>query len=207
MHLLVTTGGTVTFKALVRFVVTTEFMDLVHSLGFTKLSVQYGNEITKDTHISKQFINSCFVNCKYLQDHQLESTAAETSVVLGGLQIEWFPYSHDLDSYIILADVIISHGGTGTIIDILKKPCGSESGKPVIVVYNDQLMDNHQLEIANQFKILNHCVPIASSQLSVETIAPIMTQLLDGTVTLAPYVPSNTSILQSILVHELQATK
>lgn len=209
MQLLVTTGGTVTFKQLVLFVVSREFLDLVRALGVKQMWIQYGNEIKNGVHLSHQFINQCFAKrgCS-LQHFQL--TQLTGTVTVDELCVEFFPYSDQLWNYISRADVIISHGGTGTIIDVLKLPLSRSSpqkdlssGVPLVVVYNDQLMDNHQQEIAHQFNLLGYCVPLASSQLTILSMEPILSQLVLGTIKLAPYNNTTSRVLQSILIDEL----
>jgi len=53
---------------------------------------------------------------------------------------DFFTYTKDLDSYFKKADLIVSHGGTGTVLELLS------SGKKFIVVANTSLADNHQVE-------------------------------------------------------------
>ncbi|CAF2473452.1 unnamed protein product [Rotaria sp. Silwood2] len=52
------------------------------------------------------------------------------------------------------ADIVISHAGAGTILQTL------EIHKPLLVVVNEKLMNNHQLEIAHEMEqqgYLFHC--------------------------------------------------
>ena len=55
-----------------------------------------------------------------------------------------YQYKPCLQSDIAGADLVISHAGAGTCIEVL------EAGKPLIVIVNDDLMDNHQLELAEK---------------------------------------------------------
>lgn len=61
-----------------------------------------------------------------------------------GIQVEQFDLKPDIKSDIEEADLIISHAGAGTCIDVLTLK------KPLIVVINDTLMNNHQIELAEQ---------------------------------------------------------
>ncbi|XP_034487986.1 UDP-N-acetylglucosamine transferase subunit ALG13 homolog [Drosophila innubila] len=55
-------------------------------------------------------------------------------------QYKFRPNAEDIRA----ADMIIGHAGAGTCMDILN------NGKPGLIVVNDDLMDNHQLELARQ---------------------------------------------------------
>ncbi|XP_001603451.1 UDP-N-acetylglucosamine transferase subunit ALG13 homolog [Nasonia vitripennis] len=62
----------------------------------------------------------------------------------GFSRIEAFKLSPSLHEAMESADLIISHAGAGSCLEAL------ELAKPLIVVTNDLLMNNHQLELAEQ---------------------------------------------------------
>lgn len=55
---------------------------------------------------------------------------------------ELFDYRTSIEPYIDSADLVIGHAGAGTVLEVLRK------GKPLLIVINDHLMDNHQEELA-----------------------------------------------------------
>jgi len=62
----------------------------------------------------------------------------------GFRKIETFGLSPSIREYMQLADLVISHAGAGSVLEAL------ENHKHLIVVINDLLMDNHQVELAEQ---------------------------------------------------------
>ncbi|CAH8329400.1 unnamed protein product [Eruca vesicaria subsp. sativa] len=68
----------------------------------------------------------------------------------GSLSVDYFTFSSSIADYIRSASLVISHAGSGSIFETLKL------GKPLIVVVNEDLMDNHQCELAQELEERKH---------------------------------------------------
>ncbi|XP_058703825.1 putative bifunctional UDP-N-acetylglucosamine transferase and deubiquitinase ALG13 [Poecile atricapillus] len=77
--------------------------------------------------------------------------------------VEVFRFKDSLAEELQRADLVISHAGAGSCLETLEK------GKPLIVVINDKLMDNHQLELAKQLH-RDGCVLYCNCSTLVETL-------------------------------------
>jgi len=103
---------------------------------------QISNRIADSFFTSSEFFNTTdFVTRKV---NNFESFYRYKSGILD--DIEW-------------ADLVISHAGAGTTLEVL------ESGKKLISVVNDSLMHNHQDELANKFSRLGYCLRATPSTL------------------------------------------
>lgn len=60
------------------------------------------------------------------------------------IKIEFYRFKESIREDIENADLVISHGGAGCCIETL------EAGKPLIAVINEDLMNNHQIEVASK---------------------------------------------------------
>jgi beta-1,4-N-acetylglucosaminyltransferase len=60
------------------------------------------------------------------------------------VQVEYFQFKDSITEDIRRADLIISHAGAGSCLEALG------ASKPLLVVINEDLMNNHQTELAQQ---------------------------------------------------------
>lgn len=109
------TVGTTEFNSLIKKLQTDEVYEILKNLlGCTNLILQIG-------HGEK-------INFNNFKD----------------IDVDIFDLKETIASDISNADLVISHAGAGTCIDVLSRK------KPLIVVINDTLMNNHQVELAEQ---------------------------------------------------------
>ncbi|KAJ1284724.1 hypothetical protein BS78_03G227200 [Paspalum vaginatum] len=94
------------------------------------------------------------------------------------LQVDHFTFSPSIADHMRTASLVISHAGSGSIFETLRL------GKPLIVVVNEDLMDNHQSELAEELAERKYLF-CARPQTLGDTIRSMD---LD---TLIPYVPGD----------------
>ncbi|KAM8954456.1 UDP-N-acetylglucosamine transferase subunit ALG13-like [Pelodytes ibericus] len=100
--------------------------------------------------------------------------------------VEVFKYKESLAEDLKNADLVISHAGAGSCLETLGE------GKPLIVVINENLMSNHQTELAKQLHKDGHLYYCTCSTLGITL------QTMDLSV-LKPFQPGNPGIFATFL--------
>ncbi|KAL7823232.1 UDP-N-acetylglucosamine transferase subunit alg13 [Trichoderma gracile] len=149
-HCLVTVGATVGFKQLTEQVLQPEFWQFLSAEGFTSLRIQCGPDIAWAS-----------ARLDSLRDR-----------VPKGLEVDVFETTPNLmmDEMMLCKacsglrrmGVVVSHAGTGTILDAWKV------GLPVIVVPNESLLDNHQAEMAKHLAKEGYAITSTASHLDLQ---------------------------------------
>ncbi|XP_042515285.1 UDP-N-acetylglucosamine transferase subunit ALG13 homolog [Macadamia integrifolia] len=85
----------------------------------------------------------------------------------GSLAVDYFTFSPSIADYLRSASLVISHAGSGSIFETLRLR------KPLIVVVNEDLMDNHQSELAEELAKRKHLL-CARPQMLYPTIADMI---------------------------------
>ncbi|KAI8998576.1 glycosyl transferase [Trametes punicea] len=152
MHVFVTVGST-RFDALVHRALSPAVLDVLRAKGYRSLDIQCGNS---------DFNVSAFEQRAHDHWHCTHD----------GLEIDVWRFKPSLQEDYERADLIVSHAGSGTIIDVLRL------GKPLIVVPNPTLLDNHQEELSDALAGLGHLrsSTIADLPQAIEKLDP--TQLV-----------------------------
>lgn len=90
------------------------------------------------------------IGCKEIA-FQIGNSSVEPGVFeQEGVQINMYRFKDSIQEDIKNADLVISHAGAGSCLETL------EANKPLLVVVNEDLMDNHQLELAEQLQVDSH---------------------------------------------------
>lgn len=143
------------FDDLVRGVLDRPVLDALRQSKCVELIVQYG-------HAEKLF-------------NQLAAKVPSEQ----GLSVSGFSIKSDIRDQVKAVDLVISHAGTGSIMDALRE------NKKLVVVSNNALMNNHQQEIAQQFGQMGHLI-LSNSSSSTDIAAAVIKCVSTNLTPLAP---------------------
>ena len=124
------TVGTTSFDALVRVIDSDACLEALLRRGFRRVVIQLGT----GTHVPAR-----------------DAYAGEGAGG-GRIAIEHFRHSPSLAQHIADAGLVISHGGAGTIMEVLR------ARTPLVAVINGKLMGNHQAELGGELAARGHLI-------------------------------------------------
>ncbi|KAK9449755.1 uncharacterized protein V1518DRAFT_414576 [Limtongia smithiae] len=154
-RVLVTTGATFPFDDLVCAAFDDSVLRALSAAGVTDLRVQYGSTATS-AHLFRKLVSS---NRELLDSLSIRvSGFATTDTMVKEITDAW---------------VVISHAGTGTILDTLRV---SRTPPALIVVPNAMLMHGHQAEVANALVAMK-CLVSADISVSYRQLATAISSL------------------------------
>lgn len=130
------TVGTTKFPKLIEKITSLEVIETLINMNCEFVQLQTGNDfsgvrLSPDLKLS----HTCTV--------ENNTTVLEID---NKITLKYDPYFEDFEKQIEDADLVISHAGAGSCLEVLHKR------KPLIVVINDDLMDNHQIELAEELE-------------------------------------------------------
>jgi len=140
------TVGTTQFDKLVEAVTSKVVLEWMKRQGFSSLTIQYGRGIKPETNYD-------------------ESSSSSSSSSPHPFRIEAYDFRPSLIDDMEKADLILSHAGAGTVMEVLRMTNSNNNNgkddkdsisKKLIVVINTILMDNHQLELATAMADRGH---------------------------------------------------
>lgn len=154
-QVLVTTGATVTFSRLIEHVLDLKFLKCIKNHGYTLMVIQYGRS-ENSVEVLHDNIRKFYENSNFQTEEKFEKETGNTVTFFyddKNIQIRCIQFDSKLvENYVEKSDMVISHAGTGSIMDTLRN---GKIGCKLIVMINDSLQDNHQEDIAQAFESLN----------------------------------------------------
>ncbi|RVW57647.1 UDP-N-acetylglucosamine transferase subunit ALG13-like [Vitis vinifera] len=109
----------------------------------------------------------------------------------GSLVVDYFIFSSSIADNLRSASLVISHAGSGSIFETLRLR------KPLIVVVNEDLMDNHQSELAEELAERKHLF-CAHPQTLFQTVASMNLE------SLLPYHPGDAAPVAKLINRTVQ---
>ena len=140
------TVGTTQFDQLIQTVASHDVLQKLKSLGYSKVVFQTGrgqlvSDVSEKIPESSSDVSSEKIPAN-ITDEKIPGLVSCEKIP--GLVVEYFQFKPSIREDIEAADLVISHAGAGSVLETLG------ARKPLLVVINDELMGNHQTELARQ---------------------------------------------------------
>ncbi|ODN75068.1 hypothetical protein L202_06286 [Cryptococcus amylolentus CBS 6039] len=176
--LLITVGSTL-FPALTDPLLSPSFLSSLSGLGVGRVVVQYGG-----AELPAEFLNALQAQppspspspspCHNEEQRQGVDAQGKGKGKIGDVQVEVMRYTDDFEGLVDSVEAVISHAGSGSILTTLR----SRPPKPLLIVPNTGLMDNHQVELAEALGRDGFCAVAAVSELQEQI--PLFLQRTDA---------------------------
>lgn len=132
--------------------------------------------------------------------HIPRTVSATTNAIDQKPKLTKFAYTQTLNEHMSAASIIISHAGAGTILEVIDR------GKPLIVVINSTLMDDHQTELARAMEDLRCCRVVQHAHISSQLLQAVTDALADAAT--RPNPPRrSTGVFSAIVAEELNEAR
>jgi beta-1,4-N-acetylglucosaminyltransferase len=142
-HLFVTVGTTKFDELLQSILQDDSFCDILVDLGVSFVTIQCGNSLVSGLGSDR---------------------AANLTFKSKGVSFNCYRFKPSIEDDLKKADLVISHAGAGSIFETLR------ALKPLIVVVNNSLADNHQVELADAMNGRRHCLACTPSTLAATLV-------------------------------------
>ncbi|KAI8553368.1 hypothetical protein RHMOL_Rhmol05G0010200 [Rhododendron molle] len=190
------TVGSTCFDALVQAVDTSEVKEELFRKGYTDLLIQIGRGSYVPIKLYDRVIESFHLKIRMpfvLSGFDIQVSYGKSSGMFvsstgecESLQVDYFTYSSSIADNLRSASLVISHAGSGSIFETLRL------GKPLIVVVNEDLMDNHQSELAEELAQRKHLLCTRPQEL-YQTIGGMDLE------SLVPYPPADATPVAKVM--------
>lgn len=208
IKILFTTGATVTFTLLLERIIDPFFIsEAFLGNGVSTMIVQYGNEVVTTRHGTENVSEKHFKEMVKKSDlveklglslvEEQEGVFKYRSQTYNGFEMFAFPFISDIAKIICESDLVVSHAGTGSMLDVLRLQ------KPLIVVVNKMLMDNHQTEVADEMQKTGIIRKVEIDKQFNSTLKKEISNLVNGTTKLLKLWKPREKKIQEIIYEEL----
>lgn len=201
-QVLITTGATVTFQELMKSVLKKVFLNRLVEYKYDHMIVQYGKSEESIEFIRKLISELGNFNVKEYNNKDTGHNFEFLYDLKGILKVRCIQFDSLLiENFTSLSDLVISHAGTGSIIDTLRI---TQRDIRLIVMINEKLKDNHQSEIADAFKSLGVLESVGSNgdELLI-AVDKIENDVVGEKCSWRRLPPSNGSIVERIVNEEM----